>query len=273
LFTEGENFLKISQKSLKKLGFSSVIVFGVIIIAWSVLAAMSSVGFSIGMAAPVAVGIVFIAWAMYHLKYDKPVFKPKWLRRVIVTGVCIGIAVILVLETLMMAAAGTVPEDAADTVIVLGCGIFPDGGLTVSLKNRLDAAYEYLTLRPSAKVIVSGGQGDNEPIAEATAMQGYLISLDIDESRIYTEDKSTSTEENLEFSLEIVNQNGLSKNVAIVTSDYHVYRSIQNAEELGFNAIGIPSPTPWRVWLSCHVREWLAILKTTFIHDIEIRLN
>jgi uncharacterized SAM-binding protein YcdF (DUF218 family) len=254
--------LKLTKKSLKKIGFSAVIVFGAVIIVWSVLAAMSSVGFSIGMAAPATAGIVLIAWGVYHIKYDKPVFKLSWLRIAIIIVICMGIAVILVLETLMMTAAGTVPEEPADTVIVLGCGIFPNEALTVSLKNRLDASFEYLTLHPSAKVIVSGGQGENEPIAEATAMQSYLKSLGIDESRIYTEDKSTSTDENLEFSLEIVKKYGLSMNVAIATSDYHVYRSIQKAEEIGFKACGIPSSTPWRVWLSCHVREWLAIVNS-----------
>ena len=263
----------MSKKSWKKCLYVAVIVFGAMIIIWSWLAAMSSVGLSIGMLAPAAAGIVLIAWAIWHLIKDKPVLKPKWLRITIMACVCIGIAIIFVLVLLILTAAGAVAETPADTVIVLGCGIFPDGRLTVSLKNRLDAAYDYMKDHPNASVIVSGGQGDNEPVAEAEAMQNYLESKGIAPSRIYAEDESTSTEENLAFSLEIIEKFNLDKAVAIVTSDYHIYRALQLAKELGYTGYGIPSPTPWRVWLSCHVREWLAILKTTFLPSWNIKFN
>lgn len=263
----------MSKKSWKKCLFIAVVVLGAAIIVWSVLAAMSSVGISIGMAAPAAGGIMLISWAVWHLKFDRPLFKPKWLRALLTVCVCVGIAAILVLETLMMAAAGAVPEKPADTVIVLGCGIFPDGRLTISLKNRLDAAYDYLDKHPDTIVIVSGGQGDNEPVSEAAAMQSYLISRGIEASRILTESKSTSTEENLEFSLKIMQEERLGTDVAVVTSDYHIYRALQSAKELGLTAYGIPSPTPWRVWLSCHVREWLAIVKTALLPNFDIKFN
>lgn len=265
--------MTMSKKSWKKCLFIAVIAFGGVIILWSILAAMSSVGISIGMLAPAAAGAVLIAWAIWHLITSKPVLKPKWLRIAVIAFVCVGIAAILMLETLMLAAAGTTPEKPADTVIVLGCGIFPDGKLTVSLKNRLDAAYDYLENHPNACVIVSGGQGDNEPIAEADAMQNYLKLKGIEPSRIYAEDKSTSSEENLAYSLEIIKEYNLSKAVAIVTSDYHIYRALQLANELGYTGYGIPSPTPWRVWLSCHVREWLAIVKTTLLPNWNIKFN
>lgn len=265
--------MKISKKAMKRTAYLAVIVFGGLIFAWSVLAAISSVGFSIGMATPAAAGIVMIAWAIYHIKYDKPIIKIKWLRMAFKVCVCLVIAAILVLELLIMAAAGAKPEKAADTVIVLGCGIFPDGRLTLTLANRLGAAYDYLIAHPNTKVVVSGGKGDNEPIAEAAAMQKYLVSRGIDESRVYMEDKSTSTEENIEGVLEIMERYGLSRNAAVVTSDYHVFRAIQTARQLGLRAFGIPSPTPWRVLLSNHVREWLAIVKTAFLHDLNIDLN
>ncbi len=265
--------MKMSKKSWKRCLFVAVIVFGAAIIIWSLLAAMTSVGISIGMLAPAAAGIVLIVWALWHIKTNKPVLKLKWLRIAVVACVCIGLALILVLEMLMLTAAGAVPETPAGTVIVLGCGIFPDGRLTISLKNRLDAAYRYLEDHPTASVIVSGGQGDNEPVAEAHAMQNYLISKGIEPSRIYAEDRSTSTEENLAFSLEIIKKYNLSQTVAIVTSDYHIYRALQLAKELGYTGYGIPSQTPWRVWLSCHVREWLAILKTALLPNWDIKFN
>jgi len=253
--------LRISSK-VKKWAYIAVIVFSVVVILWSLIAALSSTTINAGMAAPVAVGIILICWSVYHLKYDRPVLKPKWFRVALTVCVCVGIALILVLETLMLTAAYVKPEKDADLVIVLGCGIFPDGGLTLSLKNRLDAAYDYLIEHPDANCIVSGGQGDNEPIAEAVAMCSYLVSRGIDQDRVFTEAKSTSTEENLEFSLHIIERHNLSKRIAMVTSDYHIFRATILAKRIGLDAYGIPSPTPWRVWLSSQARECMAIVKT-----------
>jgi len=250
-----------------------VIILGAAAIGWSVLAAMSSVGFSIGMAIPIAAGILLVFWAIWHLKYRKPLIKTKWLRIAAVSCAGMGMAAVIVIESLMTAAAAAKPDNAADTVIVLGCGIFEDGRPTLSLQNRLETACAYLKEHTGACVVVTGGKGDNEPVAEAAAMQAYLVSHGVDPSRIYTEDKSTSTEENMKYAMSIVDNNGLSRHTAIVTSDYHMLRALWCARELGFDAYGLASPTPWRVWLSCHVREWLAIIKTALFQDLEIRIE
>ena len=81
-------------------------------------------------------------------------------------------------------------------VVVLGCGVFPDGRLTLSLMKRLNSAYDYLIAHPDTICIVSGGQGPNEPTTEAYSMAQYLLEKGIPEERIIQEDKSTSTNEN-----------------------------------------------------------------------------
>lgn len=261
--------MKITR--LKKWAHLAVLVFGVVIIAWSVIAAASSTTIHAGMVAPAAAGTVLIFWSAYHLKYGKPLLPIKWLRVAVTVCVCLGIALVLVLETLMMTAAYAKPEEDAELVIVLGCGIFPDGNLTLSLKNRLDAAYNFLTAHPQAACIVSGGQGENEPIPEAVAMQRYLISRGIDDSRVFVEAQSASTEENIEFSLDIIEKNNLSRRVALVTNDYHIFRASILAGRLGLDAYGIPSPTPSRVWLSSHVRECMAIVKTVVFPEWKMK--
>lgn len=50
----------------------------------------------------------------------------------------------------------------------------------------------------TAVCIVSGGKGDSENISEAEAMYRWLVDKGIDSSRIYKEDKSTSTVENID---------------------------------------------------------------------------
>jgi hypothetical protein len=97
-------------------------------------------------------------------------------------------------------------DEKADFILVLGCGIFPDGSLTQTLQNRLDAALEYYNQHPDAVFVVSGGQGPKEPVPEATAMKNYLMSKGIPEEKILTESKSTSTNENMKFSKQIIEE-------------------------------------------------------------------
>ena len=95
------------------------------------------------------------------------------------------------------------PRDTDTTVVVLGCKV-KNGAPSLMLGRRLNAAFEYLSAEPDVKVIVSGGKGDDESISEAQCMRDYLVDRGISPERIYMEDKSTDTDENLRFSQDII---------------------------------------------------------------------
>lgn len=90
-------------------------------------------------------------------------------------------------------------DDVYTCLIVLGAQV--DGKrITNSLQRRLDRAVKYLEEHPDTMVIVSGGRGKGEEIAEAEAMEGYLLEKGIEGMRIRKEDRSRTTKENLIFS-------------------------------------------------------------------------
>ncbi len=97
--------------------------------------------------------------------------------------------------------------DSADCVIVLGCQVKGETP-TPMLCDRLNAALELLESNPNAVCVVSGGQGPQEHISEAEAMRRYLNERGIADKRIITEPLSTSTEENLRFSAELLSERG-----------------------------------------------------------------
>lgn len=149
-----------------------------------------------------------------------------------------------------------------ETVIVLGCKTI-NGAPSYMLQARLDKAIEYLEENPSAVCIVTGGQGDDEIEAEADTMQKYLITKGIEEERIYKENKSRNTEQNLLFSESIIREQNLPKKVIIVSEGYHVYRGIRNAEKLGLTAYSkwaVSKKTSW-AYPSYWIRELFAISK------------
>ena len=59
------------------------------------------------------------------------------------------------------------------TMVVLGCQLY-DWGPSIMLRDRLDKALDYLADHPETTVVVSGGQGAEEPTSEAQGMADYL---------------------------------------------------------------------------------------------------
>lgn len=174
----------------------------------------------------------------------------------------------------------------ADYVIILGAGLEGDQ-LSKRLEKRLIKGLEYLKNNENSKVIVSGGQGEDEYISEAEAMGRYLLENGIEKDRISSEDRSTSTLENLLFSRRIIassidtsstdasntdtpNPQITDPKILIVTSDYHMYRAIMIAEQLGMNCQGFASDSELAVKANYLIREYFALLKDMIILKVGV---
>ena len=98
---------------------------------------------------------------------------------------------------------------------------------------------------PEVIAIVSGGQGDDEPMTEAQAMYDELVNLGIDPDRIWIEDRATSTWENLNFALELIEEKTGTRpeNLGIVSSEYHLFRASLFADACGVEPVLIPART------------------------------
>lgn len=151
--------------------------------------------------------------------------------------------------------------DSTRTAVVLGCQVY-DSGPSLMLKSRLDAALEYLNVSPRSVCVVSGGKGEGEPVAEAFAMKEYLVSHGIEESRIFTEDRSSSTEENLAFSKRIIEENGLPEETVIITDGFHMLRARLLARKENIGALSFPSETPPLLLPVYWYREWAGVTYT-----------
>ncbi len=92
----------------------------------------------------------------------------------------------------------------ADYIIVLGAGVIGTR-ITPLLAARIDRGIELLQSNPKAVLIMSGGQGPGEEIAEGEAMAKYAKQRGVGPEQIIIERKSRSTKENLLFSRELMN--------------------------------------------------------------------
>lgn len=158
-----------------------------------------------------------------------------------------------------------VPKPDKDFIIILGCSIMKDGSLTPLLKGRADRALWFAKYQKdkSGKDIIfvpSGGQGSDEIISEAQAVKNYLLSKGVDEEHILLEDKSTNTQENMEFSRRLIEERKKDAKVAFSTTGYHVFRSGNIARKMGFKASGVGSKTKWYFYINALIREFIANL-------------
>lgn len=157
------------------------------------------------------------------------------------------------------------PAPDKDYLIVLGCGLRPDGSPTPLLRGRLDRALAFAEkqkqlIGKALTFVTSGGQGPDEAVSECAAMKQYLLEHGVPEARILEEDQSASTFENMKFSKEKIFAADPDAKVAFATTNYHVFRSGLFARRVKMRAIGMGAKTKWYFWPNAAVREFVGLV-------------
>ena len=178
---------------------------------------------------------------MLRLRYPKAV---KILRKIFTICLIIGILIVGVTEVIIIEASFGDPVEQVDYLLVLGAKVRVTGP-SASLWDRIYAAYDYLDAHPDVTAIVSGGKGADEPITEAEAMYEELVALGIDPDRIWIEDKATSTWENMNFTLALIEEKTGTRpeKLGVLSSEYHLFRASLFADACGVDFVGVPART------------------------------
>ena len=189
------------------------------------------------------IGVILFYVFMPFVGLKFPAFA-KWAVRIFTVFLAAGLLVVGATEAVIIHASFGSPEKETPYIVVLGAKVNANGP-SVSLWNRIYAAYDYMTAHPDVIAIVSGGQGKDEPITEAECMYTHLVDLGIAPHRIWLEDKATSTWENLQFSLNLLEEKTGSrpKELGVLSSEYHLFRASLFAKACDVDFIGIPART------------------------------
>lgn len=156
------------------------------------------------------------------------------------------------------------PREQDDrTLVLLGCGVYGERP-SLMLVERMQAAYAYMTDHPDSVCVLSGGQGPGENISEAEAMFRWLSAKGISSDRLYKEDRSTSTRENLLYTEKMIRENHLSDKILIVSNEFHEYRAGKIADKLKLDHAPLAARTAWWLFPTYTVREMYAILYERF---------
>lgn len=202
-------------------------------------------------------GIAFTLWGIFRGRIWH--VMPHWLNITAGTLFLLMLAVFLFTEGCIISGFSKNTDKELDYIVVLGAQLKTTGPSRV-LQYRLDTAYEYLTAHPDTKVIVSGGQGSNEPASEAQGMYDYLVKRGIEPDRIVLEDKSVNTEQNIRFSKEFLQAD--ADKVGIVSNNFHVFRAVKLAKAAGYrNVVGIAAPATAFYLPNNMLREFFGVVK------------
>lgn len=194
----------------------------------------------------------------------------KWVRRVLWVLAALAVAGFLALECVILAGARTTVNGEPELMVILGCQV-KDTGPSILLQDRLDTALDYLEDFPDLPIVVSGGQGPDEPMSEAQAMYDYLTARGIGGERIQLEDRSSNTWENISYTHALLQSDPMKREgIVVVSNGFHLARVRMLwgrvfSDEVTLSTLAAPSSHgPSRIQM--YFREPMALIKS-FVLD------
>lgn len=160
----------------------------------------------------------------------------------------------------------------ADALIVLGAHIRTDRTMSNALRYRCETALELWREGLAKPIFLCGGQCTMDPCPEAEVMRGFFLENGVPDDCLIPEDKSTNTIQNLRNAKAIMEERGYAC-AAMITSDYHLTRSLWIARDVGINVWGIAAPSPHtpRGFIKTRTKEaasWLLYLQRKLNKEI-----
>jgi uncharacterized SAM-binding protein YcdF (DUF218 family) len=161
----------------------------------------------------------------------------------------IGVLMLLPLETRFSRWDAHTGDPAG--IIVLGGGVDPEitaarGTPAINSSGvRIVVAAELAHRYPKARLVYLGGNASlrSSNFSEADVAEGIFKNLGIREDRVQLERKSRNTDENVRFSMQLVNPQP-GERWLLVTSAFHVPRAMGLFRKAGFTVD--PYPVDWR---------------------------
>ena len=144
-----------------------------------------------------------------------------------------------------------------DCILVLGCKVGADGTLSHMLEDRLRQGVALYDLGAAPKLLMSGDHGTEE-YDEVDAMKRYAVNAGVPSCDVFMDHAGFSTYESVYRAKEVFEV----QRVIIVTQEYHLYRALMVARQMGLEAYGVA--VNYRTYVgqtSRDIREILARVK------------
>lgn len=188
-----------------------------------------------------------------------------WLRRIglgILVLVVVGAVAVFAVDAHVRSSAAprivTADEAAAlgnvDCVLVLGCGVHPDGRPSAMLADRIAQGVALYENGTSPKLLMSGDHGRTD-YDEVNVMRDVAAQAGVLADDVFMDHAGFSTYESMYRARDVFG----ARRIVIVSQEYHLYRALYVAERLGLDAYGVSADLrPYAGQEAREVREVLA---------------
>ena len=181
---------------------------------------------------------------------------------------CLAIAVLFVsvnARVIRVSSPRLISEEAAgdlenvDCILVLGSSVQPNGTLNRVVRERVDTALALYENGVSQRLLMSGDHGKVH-YDEVNAMKQYCVDKSVNPDVIFLDHAGFNTYDSIYRAKAIF---GVQKMI-IVSQEYHLYRAVYIANELGIEAYGVPAEQEATTALITNLRESVARVKDYF---------
>jgi uncharacterized SAM-binding protein YcdF (DUF218 family) len=131
---------------------------------------------------------------------------------------------------------GPMDDPTGEVLVVLSGSALEDGIIGESSYWRCAYAVRAYRQTPFSRVILSGGG----PFHAASAMRDFVVAEGVPSERVTVEDRSTSTHESAVYLKELLAST--PGTIVLLTSDYHMFRSVRALRKAGLNVAPRPFP-------------------------------
>lgn len=163
--------------------------------------------------------------------------------------ICLAVAAVLALSVLaldlyvrltakefFLTAQEAAELEETDCILVLGCGVRPDGTPSLMLQDRLNMGVRLYELQAAPKLLMSGDHSQVH-YDEVNAMKDWAVEAGIPSEDVFMDHAGFSTYESMYRAREVFH----AQRVIIVSQKYHLYRAVYDARQLGLDAWGVPA--------------------------------
>lgn len=212
---------------------------------------------------------------------------PRFLPTFIYTSFCMLLLSFITIMYLVVGASREAEDKRVDYCIVMGARVYSNG-ISKTLMYRLDKAERLWRMNPETVLVLAGGQAQGDPIPEAFAMYNYLMLKGVPGAAMLVDAGSTTTSGIIQNAAGLIEADHAERRIpkgpgdriypedylpkiGIITSDYHMFRSLALAEEEGIERpVPIPAVSDSVLFVHNCVRESVAIVKDFFMGNVTV---
>ena len=140
-----------------------------------------------------------------------------------------------------------------DCILVLGCRVYSDGEPSAMLHDRLKRGVALYEAGAAGKLLMSGDHGRAD-YDEVDAMKQFAVDCGISPEDVFMDHAGFSTYESMYRARDIFQ----AKKIIIVSQEYHLYRAVYIARQLGLEAYGVSAD--YRSYTGQHTRQIREVL-------------